>query len=120
MPRILIIDDNEDLAVIWRSFLGSLGHTVEIRHDLMTGREALAQVEFDLLILDGKLPDGSGLDLAREMRDADAATKVVIVSGHVPRPEDSRLKSESGADRWLKKPVDLDKLSGVVDELGGA
>ncbi len=81
-------------------------------HDLSTARALLAQGDIDLLLLDVRLPDGNGLDLAREMRDGVLArpTRVIVMSASV-RPAEQDDAISAGADEFVSKPYDPKQLA---------
>ncbi len=86
-------------------------------HDLATARTILAQGQVDLLLLDVRLPDGNGLDLAREIRDGDPGMRpaIIVMSASVlPTERDAAV--EAGADQFLAKPYAPAALLALVGE----
>lgn len=105
--RALVVDDDP----AFRFFLGSLLDTREIEFeacgDAATALELYRTHQQDLLLLDKNLPDGSGLDLAREVRDlpTDHSPLIVLITG--AGSEDTlELALDAGVDDYIAKPLD--------------
>ena len=76
---------------------------------LAEAREAMSRRSFGALLLDVKLPDGTGIDFLKEIRSQDSTIPIVVITGHgsiAMAVEAMRL----GADHFLTKPVDLREL----------
>jgi CheY-like chemotaxis protein len=89
--------------------------------DLAAARAFLADRTPDVILLDVRLPDGSGLDLARELRDAapDPHPTVIVMSASVLASE-RHAAIEAGADRFLAKPYAPAQLMALISTaLGG-
>jgi len=110
--RILVIEDNEDAAESLKMLLESEGHTVELAGN---GEEGIARAHSfrpQLILSDIGLPGKlSGYDVARTLRQDPLLREVrlMAVSGY-GRPDDKRRALESGFERHLTKPVDLEAL----------
>lgn len=81
-PKILLVDDDENILFLISLALDDHGFTV---HTASTGTEAISLVmamEFDVVLLDYKLTDYEGLDLAREMRIIRKNTEIIMVTGN--------------------------------------
>lgn len=115
--RVLIVDDNRDAADSLGMLLTALGADVRIAHD---GAAALAAAEWrpSILFLDLGMPGMDGFEVIRRVRaePAFAGTQVVALTGW-SQEEDRRRTHEEGFDRHLVKPVQLDDLHAVLDEL---
>lgn len=107
--RILIIDDDRDLATMLGEFLQREGYVVEAQHGADAGVAALRAAEPDLLILDVMLPERSGLDVLRELRLASSRLPVMMLTARGD-PIDRILGLELGADDYLAKPFDPREL----------
>ena len=64
---ILMVEDSESLAAVYSAYLADTPHSVVNAADLAAARRQLAQRQFDIVLLDIELPDGSGLDLLDEI-----------------------------------------------------
>jgi CheY-like chemotaxis protein len=118
MKRILIVEDNPDVAEVFAVLLDILGHEVSIAHDVPEGLRLAASVSPALVLCDLGLPgkDGGGLAFARACK-RDAALKdmkLVAVSGR-SAPEDRRAALEAGFQDLLTKPVDFATLQVVCE-----
>lgn len=114
-PRILCADDHDDTCFMLSALLGSSGY--EIRHAGSVGAAlGVALTEhFDLFILDSRYPDGSGVELCRQLRQARPRTPVIFYSG-ASLPDDRALGLQAGADAYVVKPL-LDSLLTTVNGL---
>ncbi|MEY4214423.1 MAG: hypothetical protein RL458_2649, partial [Pseudomonadota bacterium] len=107
--RILIIDDDPELATMLGEFLRREGYAVEAQYGADAGVAALRAAEPDLLILDVMLPERSGLDVLRELRLASSRLPVMMLTARGD-PIDRILGLEFGADDYLAKPFDPREL----------
>lgn len=107
--RILVVEDDPVLSHGLRAGLGMFGATLDVVESCADGRAALANSEFDALVLDLMLPDGSGLDLLADMRAAGDRTPVVLLTA-LDEIADRIKGLDAGADDYLGKPFDLDEL----------
>jgi DNA-binding NtrC family response regulator len=115
IDKILILEDNEALAKEVTNFLRSNRHEVTHATLLSVARELIAKDTFDLLLLDLNLPDGSGLDLLRELRNRPQKPLVAMMTG------DGSVKSvvecmQHGAFDYLTKPFALDELELTIQK----
>src|SRR3954447_25674196 len=116
MATLLVIDDDPDLLRDRVSHvLPAPAHRVEIAHTGEAGLERVAAACPDVILLDLRLPDQSGLDVLRQLRQIDARIPVVFVT--VVRSADSAIEAmRHGAFDYLLKPIDLQKLDRVIKE----
>ena len=115
--RVLLLEDHEDTRTVMGRLLGSLGCAVTAAG---TVRDALALAEntqFDLLVSDIGLPDGSGTEVMRKLRDRHG-TRGIALSGF-GQPDDLRRSQEAGFDTHLIKPVDFKTLQQVIRNVAG-
>jgi two-component system KDP operon response regulator KdpE len=126
--RLLVVEDepaNRALlrAVLARSRDERLGRPELLEAgSIAEARQILGEREIDLILLDVRLPDGSGLELATELRDAGAAKpRVVILSASV-LPSERGAALEAGADAFLGKPYApselVETILGVLERAG--
>src|SRR6202021_3179438 len=116
MATLLLIDDDPELLRDRVSHvLPAPAHRVEIAQTGAEGLERGAAACPDVILLDLRLPDQSGLDILRQLRRIDARIPVVFVT--VVRSADSAIEAmRHGAYDYLLKPIDLQKLDRVINE----
>jgi CheY-like chemotaxis protein len=117
--RILIIEDDADAAESFRMLLQACGHQVGVALDGPAAFELAHQLRPEVVLCDLGLPGSmDGHAVARALRgDSDlAGARLVALSGY-GQEEDQRRSAESGFDRHLTKPVGIQELQRVVDEL---
>jgi len=114
--RILLVEDHADTVRIMRKLLRLDGHTVQWAGDVAGGVKLAAEHEFDLLLSDLGLPDGTGVDLMRTLRRAGSTLPGIVISGY-GQDQDIELSREAGFAAHLVKPLDLDKLNHAIATL---
>ena len=116
MANLLLIDDRPGLLPDQVSHVfPAPAHRVEIAHTGVEGLQRVAAACPDVILLDLRLPDQSGLDILRQLRRIDARIPVVMVT--VVRSADSAIEAmRHGAYDYLLKPLDLQKLGRVISE----
>lgn len=108
--RVLLIEDDASLGEAVRDHIAGEGHAVDWVRRLGDAEAAMAGVAFDLLLLDLGLPDGSGLDFLRRLREAGNTVPVMIATAM--DQISWRIEGlNAGADDYLVKPFDLSELS---------
>lgn len=108
--RILIVEDDELLCDGLKVGLKLAGFSTEAVSTLADAHHALRAGGFEALVLDLMLPDGSGLDLLRSLRDSGDALPVLILTARDQTPDKIR-GLDSGADDYLGKPFALEEVS---------
>jgi len=116
--RVLLVDDHADTLGASRDLLAELNCDVVAAASL---REALAAAQrgpLDLVISDFALPDGSGLDLMRTLRDSYGLAGIAVTGYGMA--EDIRRGREAGFVEHLVKPITLQRLEGAIDRFFAA
>ena len=108
--RILVVEDDAVLLDGLKVGLGIHGFTVDAVASCGDARAARATAEFDAIVLDLMLPDGSGLDILRELRRRQDATPVLLLTAK-DTVADRIGGLDTGADDYLGKPFDLDEVA---------
>jgi CheY-like chemotaxis protein len=119
--RILVVEDHPDTQSVMRRLLNSMGHAVRTAG---TVREALVEFNrasderqpLDLIISDLGLPDASGLDLMREVRERDANVPGIAVSGY-GMDDDIRQCRAAGFSHHLTKPTNIQHLVALIQQI---
>ena len=116
VPRVLYIEDHEDTRELVRLVLEQRSYEVVTGSTIESGVALANTQDFDLYLLDSWLPDGSGLDLCRQIREFDKATPIVFYSAAAYEIDrDQALKS--GAQAYLIKPSQPSELCKLVTSL---
>jgi PAS domain S-box-containing protein len=117
--RVLVVDDNADVAEGLMMLLELLGHRVRVAHDAMAALEAVRVNAPDLMLVDIGLPGMDGYELARSIRQESRLASVVLVAltGY-GRDEDKRKAREAGFDDHLVKPLTPETLQKLLGRLG--
>jgi CheY-like chemotaxis protein/anti-sigma regulatory factor (Ser/Thr protein kinase) len=113
---ILVVDDDEPTARTLARLLTRRGYEVATATACAQARETLRGRRFDILLADLSLPDGSGLDLMREI-PPESRTKGIALSGFGTEA-DIQASLAAGFTTHLVKPVDIDEVTGAIGALG--
>lgn len=107
--KILIVEDEPALLDTLKQFLEREMYVVETANDYNSGIEKIADYDYDCVLLDIMLPNGSGIDILKEIKKLGKRDAVIILSakGSV---EDKILGLDLGADDYLAKPFNLMEL----------
>ena len=111
--KLLIIEDEKELAESIKSYLSNEHFLCEIANDYRSALEKLDIFDYACIILDIGLPDGSGLNLLKELKENGKSDGVLIVSAKNSL-DDKVLGLRSGADDYLAKPFHLPELGARV------
>ncbi len=117
MPRkILVIEDDTDIARLLELHLKDAGHEVTIAPDGTSGLDLAMSRQFDLIILDLLLPGVDGLEICRRVRAASTYTSILMLTSRSSEL-DRVLGLEIGADDYLTKPFSIPELLARVKAL---
>jgi DNA-binding response OmpR family regulator len=107
--RILLVEDNRDLAHQVARRVRSAGFVVDHAETLETASAALAEHPYPVIVLDRRLPDGDGLAMLPEIRRRRPASRVLMLTA-LDAIDDRIAGLDAGADDYLVKPFDLEEL----------
>src|SRR6201997_3769882 len=107
-PRVLVVDDEQQILRALRTSLRGAGYEVETAATAESALAAAAMRPPEAVILDLVLPDGSGVDVCRELRTWSSAP--VIVLSAVGEEREKIAAFDAGADDYVTKPVGIDEL----------
>jgi DNA-binding response OmpR family regulator len=114
--KILIVEDEPNLRTTIVNFLEEEGYTCEQSETLEAGLEKLDIYEYDCLLVDIGLPDGSGFDLIKELKKLHPETGIIIISAR--NSIDDKIEGlDLGADDYLSKPFHLSELNSRIKSL---
>ncbi|PYT05096.1 MAG: hypothetical protein DMF60_13145 [Acidobacteria bacterium] len=112
--RILCVEDDLDSCDMLRVLLHE--YDVVTANTVGEGLKMARAERFDLYLLDSRYPDGSGVELCRQLRLFDTETPVVFHSG-LEGESDIRDAMNAGAQAYLVKPIGIDELEGNIERL---
>lgn len=115
-PRVLYVEDHEDTRELVTLVLEQKSYEVVSSSTIKSGVALAGSKHFDLYLLDSWLPDGSGLDLCRQIREFDKVTPIVFYSA-AAYEIDRTQAMECGAQAYLVKPSQPSELCSVVTSL---
>ncbi|MCB1789537.1 MAG: sigma-54-dependent Fis family transcriptional regulator [Gammaproteobacteria bacterium] len=115
-PSVLLVDDEVLFVKAARKLFERAGFSAHGSHTLAAAREALAAQSYDVIILDVRLPDGSGLQFLQQFKRHGDKTPVLVLTafGDI---DDAVAAMKSGAHDYLQKPCDVDQLIDIVHAL---
>jgi two-component system response regulator HydG len=114
MTSILVVDDDQTVRETLAEFFDSLGYVVRSAATATAGRQAAAEHAPDVVLVDLRLPDASGLTLLEALRADDPELGVIVLTGHADVPTAVRAMQQGALD-FLEKPVELEALGVAVD-----
>lgn len=104
--RLLVVEDEADLASAVADHLRAHGNAVDVAPDIAVAEDAVSATDYDLIVLDLHLPDGDGLSFLRGLRRRGRTVPVLIATARDRIME--RIEGlEAGADDYIVKPYDL-------------
>jgi two-component system alkaline phosphatase synthesis response regulator PhoP len=114
LRRILVVEDEEALAIGVRDALDHAGFRVDVVHDGALALQRIRDFEPDLVVLDLMLPGMSGLEILRNLREEKRNARVLILTA-LADEEDLLRGFEMGADDYMKKPFSPRELLARVE-----
>src|SRR5512137_2045277 len=108
LPTVLVVDDEADLRELLSLTLGRLGLDVDTAESIGSARDLLGRNRYSLCLTDMRLPDGTGIELVREVA-ARGDTPIAVITAY-GSAENAVAALKAGAFDYLAKPVDLDQL----------
>ena len=118
---IVVVEDNDDIADLLVEWLAGLGHRVTVARTGELGLDAIQERRPDLVICDLGLPELSGLEVCRRVRDRhDAPQPTMVALTGWGREDDLRLSKEAGFDHHLVKPVAPAALRSLIRSVSEA
>lgn len=129
--RILIAEDNKDIAKSYNDLFKGRGHSVIITHDgkecvktyavamemaIASKKQGSAAVPFDIVLLDYKMPNENGLEVAREILALNPEQRVIFVSAYVKDALEDSIRRLRHAIELVEKPFDPKRLVETVED----
>lgn len=122
MIKVLVIDDDHQLAGLIKAYFISLSISVEIDYNPMSALRHLKTNKYDLLLTDVNMTPMSGFELITEVRSFNKKMKIIAMSGSFSNdynrlPRIVRDLEEIGVDKFLAKPFSINDLKESLEEL---
>jgi two-component system chemotaxis response regulator CheY len=117
-PRVLLVDDDDELAEVLRQALRESGYAVAtVRHGA-AALDLIGQIQPDLILLDLRMPIMDGWSfVAQYRRSGKAGGRIVLLTGH---PNVREISQSLGVDAYVGKPFELTQLLSTVQQQLGA
>ena len=113
MRKVLIIEDEIEIGLLLSVAIKRKGFDVSVSDNLKRGHELFDIVHPDILILDIHFPDGNGIEHIRWFKHENSKLKIIMISAY-DTLQDRQKAFEEGADEFLSKPFDLNKLNQLL------
>jgi DNA-binding response OmpR family regulator len=115
VPKILIVDDDQDTRQLLKIRLASQGYETAFAADAVTAIAAAREERPDLILLDMGLPGGDGVVVMERLKifPALAHIPVVVVSAREPSSTETRA-TDAGAQAYIQKPIDNEELLAAI------
>jgi DNA-binding NtrC family response regulator len=117
-PLVLVVDDDHELCeTLWELFREE-ALRVHIAHDVHEANDRLRQREFNVVLIDLKLPTGSGVDVLRSVQQNNPQARTVVITGHRNEAEVAIKQAlDQGADAVCYKPFNVPELLQLTGRL---
>jgi len=109
MANILIIDDDNTVSEVFAEIAQELGHKASSEATLKKGLEKATKGNFDIVVLDVRLPDGDGLKALPDIQGVDSSPEVIIITGYGD-PDGAELAIKNGAWDYILKPSSMENI----------
>ncbi|MGI0048287.1 MAG: response regulator, partial [Nitrososphaera sp.] len=115
--RIMVVDDEKDISMMFRSGLERNGFTVEVFNDPIEALSHFKPEYYDLLLLDVRMPGMTGFELFREIRKQDRKSRVCFISAfEIHQEELKKVLPDEDEKCVVKKPVSMKELVRIINE----
>ncbi len=109
MATVLIIDDDKLIRDWIANVVSQLGHSSFYAHTLEEGLRKAQSEPFDIVFIDVRLPDGSGLDIIPKIKAARSSPEIIVITG-LGDPDEAELAIQTGAWDYLEKPASFEAI----------
>lgn len=116
--RILCVEDDDDVCSMLTNLLSLVGYEITIARTVSEALRDIEEKEFELYLLENWLPGGTGIELCKVIRAASASVPIIFYSS-AAYEDDRRAALDAGANVYLFKPSDIDKLLDTIKRLSG-
>jgi two-component system, OmpR family, response regulator len=112
--KVLLVDDEIAFTTSLMRVLTRRGFDVEVSSDGLSGLARIVQGDFDVVVLDVKMPGMNGIQVLSEVRRLSLPTRVILLTGHFSLPDEEKTL-KSGAFAYLLKPYPILKLVDLIE-----
>ncbi|MBI4666935.1 MAG: response regulator [Nitrospinae bacterium] len=112
--KILVVDDEENIRLLYREELAEAGYEVETARDAMDADRKIPGFKPDLITLDIKMPGMDGLEYLRKFREKDKETPVVLCTAYADYKKDFKVWA---SEAYVVKSFNLDQLKSTIREV---
>jgi CheY-like chemotaxis protein len=116
--NVLLVDDDILFCRIVHRMLSKEGYTIQTSQSIADALGAIEQKHFDVYVIDYKLPDGTGLDVAERIRSKWGATPIILISGYDPSGVALRAQ-ELGISEFIEKPFSQETICNAIKKAMG-
>lgn len=116
MAKILVVDDDAVLCLNVAEFFKGSGHKCDLTHDAEEASQMIERFQYDIVLMDWELPDGSGVQTIKKFRANNGITPILMLTGR-SAIEDKEQGLDAGADDYLTKPFHMKELAARVRAL---
>ena len=113
MANILVIEDEKRVAELLQRGLQELEHRVTLASNVVDALRTFKSTDFDIVVSDVMLPDGSGFDLCRQIREINSSIPILMLTA-LGTTDDKLEGFDSGADDYMVKPFDFRELDARI------
>jgi CheY-like chemotaxis protein len=115
-PKILIVDDSQELLDVMCEYLETSGYTVHTTTQSQDALRFIAVTGYDVIVSDIHMPEMDGLELMALIKNKHPGLPVVLITGY-SASEARKIAMEKGADALVAKPFHMKEILDVVDNL---
>ena len=114
--RVFCAEDHDDTRQLLSLLLGQSDYEVEAAATIADGLQLAREKRFDLYLLSGRFPDGSGVEMCRRIRRFDPTTPILFYSASAYEA-DRQSGISAGAQAYFNKPGDIFELVNIITQL---
>lgn len=119
MVRILVVDDEHDVADVLKAGLELRGYKVDVFYDPISALAKFQPGVYDLVLSDIKMPNVNGFEMIYEMKKQDKAVQVIFLTGYVDLlKEVNKLFTKLNVREVIQKPIGIQQLAEKINGLG--